>query len=183
MILVRHPIRSAGLSPTGADAMLQVAGRHQGCDNHGHRGLSHHGSPAPALDLLHTTDLLGVLDERADPRFRKRVRKQRMPALPPLRTLVKARCWQTSKHLDLIEELLAECGVPDPVAQLAQIMESCSAQEWCDRYVAKTGRTERSYRRDRRLARQLIEYRASCIASASIRNASFCSRRARSRSR
>ena len=69
-----------------------------------------------------------------------------------LKTLVKARCGQTSPHLNLIEELLAERGVPEPVAQLAQIMESCSAQEWCDRYAAQTGRTERSYRRDKRLA-------------------------------
>lgn len=84
-----------------------------------------------------------------------------LPTMPSLRTLVKARCWQTSKHLNLLEELLAECGVPEPVAQLAQIMESSPEQEWCDRYVAETGRTERSYRRDKRLARQLIECRAS----------------------
>ena len=42
-----------------------------------------------------------------------------LPAIPSLRTLVKARKWQKSKHLSLIQELLDECGVPEPVAHLA----------------------------------------------------------------
>lgn len=68
--------------------------------------------------------------ESADPGLRERVRKQQMPALPSLRTLDKARRWKRSAHLDLIEELLAECGVPDPVAQLVNIMDSGSGDQW-----------------------------------------------------
>lgn len=87
-----------------------------------------------------------------------------LAALPSLRTLVKARCWQASRHLNLVEELLAECGVLEAVAQLANIMESCPEGDWCARYVAVTGRTDRTYRRHKHLARQLVECRASTNA-------------------
>jgi hypothetical protein len=81
-----------------------------------------------------------------------------LPAMPSLRTLVKARRWQKSRHLNLIEELLAECCVPAAVAQLAQIMEALPEQDWCDQYIAATGLTDRTYRRHKQLARQLVEW-------------------------
>ena len=84
-----------------------------------------------------------------------------LPTMPSLRTLIKARRWQRSRHLDLIEELLAECGVPKPVAWLAQIMEASPEHAWCDEYVAATGLTDRTYRRHRPLARQLVDCRIS----------------------
>ena len=84
-----------------------------------------------------------------------------LPALPSLRTLVKARQWKRSRHLSLTEELLAECGVPEPVSHLAQIIESFPDSEWCQEYVKRTGLTDRTYRRHKPLARQLVEARKS----------------------
>lgn len=92
-----------------------------------------------------------------------------LPALPSLRTLVKARNWQKSKHLNLIQELLDECGVPEPVTQLAQIMESVPESQWCQRYVATTGLTDRTYRRHKSLARQLLDCRGSANRCPDVR--------------
>jgi hypothetical protein len=82
-----------------------------------------------------------------------------LPAMPSLRTLEKARRWQRSAHLNMIEELLAECGVPKPVALLAQIMESLPEAEWCAKYVERTTLTDRSYRRHKHIALQLLACR------------------------
>ena len=79
-----------------------------------------------------------------------------LPVLPTLRTLVKARAWRDSPHLNLIEELLDECGVPEPDAQLVQIMLESPENEWCSRFLAATGLTERTYRRHRPLADQIV---------------------------
>ena len=85
-----------------------------------------------------------------------------LPAMPSLRTLDKARRWKRSAHLNLIEELLAECGAPEPVARLAQIMESFPEEEWLQQYVVATGGlTDRSYRRHKRIAEQLLACRKS----------------------
>lgn len=84
-----------------------------------------------------------------------------LPAMPSLRTLVKARRWQKSKYLNLIEELLSECGVAPPVVQLARIMESSPEAEWCERYIGLTGLTDRTYRRHRQFAQQLVDCRAA----------------------
>jgi hypothetical protein len=97
-----------------------------------------------------------------------------LPAMPSLRTLVKARYWQKSKHLNLIEELLAECGVPAPVARLAQIMESFPEEQWLQQYVAATGGlTDRSYRRHKRIAEQLIACRRSVNGCPNVRAMPF----------
>lgn len=85
-----------------------------------------------------------------------------LPAMPSLRTLIKAIGWQKSRHLNLMEELLAECGVPAPVAQLALIMETQPEAAWFPQYAAATGGlTERSYRRHRHIAAQLLACRKS----------------------
>ena len=80
-----------------------------------------------------------------------------LPTTPSLRTLVKARRWQKSRHLNLRQELLDECGVPEPVAHLAHIMQSTPRDKWLQRYMAETGLTDRTYRRHRPLAEQLLE--------------------------
>jgi hypothetical protein len=82
-----------------------------------------------------------------------------LPALPSLRTLVKARKWAKSQELNVIEELLDECGVSAEVAALVQIMESHPEHEWCDLYVRETGLTDRTYRRHRRFADQIVACR------------------------
>lgn len=78
-----------------------------------------------------------------------------LPAEVSLRTMDKALGWRRSKHLDLVEELLSECGVPDVVQKLIQIMRNEPAHTWRIQYQKRTGRSERSYRRDKKLAERL----------------------------
>jgi hypothetical protein len=82
-----------------------------------------------------------------------------LPALPTLRTLVRARDWQKSEDLNVIEELLSECGVSFEISQLVEIMETFPEREWCARYVQRTGLTDRTYRRHKRFADQIIACR------------------------
>lgn len=84
---------------------------------------------------------------------------EELPVLPSLRTLVKARAWRDSSKLDLLEELYAECGVPEPIQILMEIMESAPAAEQCALYSARTGLTDRTFRRHRAIAEELIECR------------------------
>ena len=84
-----------------------------------------------------------------------------LPAMPSLRTLEKARRWKRSAHLNLVEELMSECGVPEPVSQLAQIMEAFPEQEWSARYLEQTNLTDRSFHRHQRIAEQLLACRKS----------------------
>jgi hypothetical protein len=93
-----------------------------------------------------------------------------LPAMPSFRTLIKARAWERSTHLNLAQELLSECGVPPAVAQLAEIIATCPENEWCSRYMADTGLTERTYRRHKALALQLAECRASANACPNVRD-------------
>ena len=81
---------------------------------------------------------------------------EELPALPSLRTLIKAQQWKKSKHLNLVEELLSECGVSGPIAGLVRIMESCPEEEWCARYVEETKLTDRTYRRHKYFAEQIV---------------------------
>ncbi len=82
-----------------------------------------------------------------------------LPVLPSLRTLVKARQWAKSKYLRLAEELFSECGVPDPVVRLVEIMQGHQESDWCARYVEATGLTERSFRNHRTIAKELVSAR------------------------
>ncbi len=82
-----------------------------------------------------------------------------LPVMPSVRTLIKARQWARSEYLDLHEELLAECGAPEGVSVLIEIMERFPKKEWCSRYLEATGRNERTYRRHKRLAEQVLACR------------------------
>lgn len=84
-----------------------------------------------------------------------------LPVIPSLRTLVKARQWQQSQHLDWREELIAECGVSEGIGILLDIMQSVPESEWLNRFTAATGQTDRSYRRHRKIADQVLACRAS----------------------
>ena len=92
-----------------------------------------------------------------------------LPTLPSLRTLIKARRWQNSRHLKLVEELLAECGAPQAVVHLARIIKTHPESEWCARYLAETGLTDRTYRRHKRLALQLVDCRAAAEPCPDVR--------------
>ncbi len=84
-----------------------------------------------------------------------------LPVLPSLRTLIKARTWARSKHLDLLEELFDECGVPRPVSTLVDIMQNCPEAQWCQKYVENTGLTDRTYRRHKAIVAELLACRKS----------------------
>jgi hypothetical protein len=79
-----------------------------------------------------------------------------LPVLPSVRTLIKAKQWQESTYLSLAEELFSESGVPEPVVRLVEIMQGCRESEWCERYVSATGLTDRTYRRHKAIATEII---------------------------
>ena len=79
-----------------------------------------------------------------------------LPVRPSVRTLIKAKHWRDSAHLDLHEELFAECGVPEPIVRLVEIMRKHHESAWCDHYVSETGLTDRSYRRHKAIAVELV---------------------------
>jgi hypothetical protein len=85
---------------------------------------------------------------------------ERMPILPSLRDLIKARSWKDSTHLNVIEELLSECGLPEAVSTLITIISEHPEREWCERYSLATGNTDRTYRRHKQLATQIVDCRA-----------------------
>lgn len=92
-----------------------------------------------------------------------------LPVLPSLRTLIKAKQWQSSRHLDLVEELTAECGVPPAVATMITIMERFPESAWCKEYVRQTGLTDRTYRRNKRHAEQILECRRTAKRCPDVR--------------
>lgn len=80
-----------------------------------------------------------------------------LPVLPSLRTYEKALAWKKSPHLDMGEELLAECGVPPEIQRLSEIIKTEPATNHCTVYMAETGRSQRDYYNKRKLAQQLVE--------------------------
>lgn len=82
-----------------------------------------------------------------------------LPTVPSLRTLTHALDWQRSDDLNVVEELLSECGVSPEISQLVEIMQTSPEREWCERYMQRTGLTDRTYRRHRRFADQIVECR------------------------
>ncbi len=81
--------------------------------------------------------------------------------MPNIRTLLKARQWARSEYLNLREELLADCGVPEGVALLIEIMERFPKAEWRDRYMKATGQTDRQFRRNRKAAAEVLACRGT----------------------
>lgn len=94
-----------------------------------------------------------------------------LPVLPSVRTLIKARQWRDSSHLSLTEELFSECGVPDPVVRLIEIMQAHSQDDWCSRYVEATGLTDRTFRRHKTIATEII----SCQCGQTDIDSQMCS--------
>ena len=97
---------------------------------------------------------------------------ERAAVLPSLRTLIKARQWEQSQHLDLLEELMSECELPDGVHALIKIMAGHPEKEWCKRYVEETGLTDRSYRRHKEKATQIVECQATQDRCPNVRSGS-----------
>ncbi|HUT57806.1 MAG TPA: hypothetical protein VNA25_08125 [Phycisphaerae bacterium] len=95
----------------------------------------------------------------------------KLPVIPTLRTLIKARQWERSRHLNLAEELFSECGVPQPVATLVNIMETLPEEAWCSTYLAATKLTDRTYRRHKSLAEQIVSCRKSRKSCPNVRAA------------
>ena len=81
---------------------------------------------------------------------------EEMPVLPSLRTYEKALAWKKSPYLDLKEELLAECGVPQEVQILTEIIHNePDKKRWCQLYMERTNRQQRDYYNKLSLAMQL----------------------------
>jgi len=81
---------------------------------------------------------------------------ERLPVMPTLRTLEKAERWEASPHLDLEEELIAECRVPDQVVVLVRIMKDVPREKWEATYMEHTGRSRRDYYYTKHIAKQLL---------------------------
>jgi hypothetical protein len=96
-------------------------------------------------------------------------RLEELSVMPSVRTLVRAMRWAKSAHLDLDEELLHECGAPPEVSVLMNIMARHPEREWCARYVEATGKTERTYRRHRKTADQMLACRGREKACPDVR--------------
>ncbi len=84
---------------------------------------------------------------------------EEMAVIPSVRTLMLARDWARSPHLDLHEELLAECGIPESVHTLVDIMKHFPKKEWCKRYMKATGQGDRQFRRNHLLGAQVLACR------------------------
>ncbi|MGD2111691.1 MAG: hypothetical protein PVI86_20130 [Phycisphaerae bacterium] len=84
-----------------------------------------------------------------------------LPVLASMRALTKARRWKKADDLNLHEELLSEFGAPDGVVTLINIMEKHPKKEWCRRFVETTTLGERTYRRHKAIAEDLLAARKS----------------------
>ena len=93
-----------------------------------------------------------------------------LAVMPSVRTLIKARQWARSEYLDLHGELPAECGVPEGVAVLIEIMERFPKAEWRDRYMKATGQTDRQFRRNRRAAAEVLACRGTGDGGPNVRH-------------
>ena len=81
---------------------------------------------------------------------------EELAVLPSLRALMDARDWDRSPRFDLHQELLDEYGVPEGVTTLIDIMGRFPPGEWQEKYVEAVGKSERTFRRHRRLAEQVL---------------------------
>ena len=134
VIIDDHPVVREGLAVMlGGEPGLEFAGEAMGVED-GLRLIERERPDAALIDLL-----------------------ERAAVLPSLRTLIKARQWQLSNHLDVVEELLSECQLPGEVNTLIHIMTHHPEREWCKRYVEETGMTDRTYRRHKHVAAQIVE--------------------------
>ena len=84
-----------------------------------------------------------------------------LPVLASMRALTKARKWKNAGDLNWHEELLSEFPPPQGVIPLMDIMERFPKKEWCRRFVDATGLDERTYRRRKSIAEDLLAARKS----------------------
>jgi len=79
-----------------------------------------------------------------------------LSAMPSLRTMTKLIDWERSPYLDAGEALMAECGVLEPIQHLVRIMTNEPKAQWFARYHQATGKGDRSYRRHKQIAEELV---------------------------
>jgi hypothetical protein len=87
-----------------------------------------------------------------------------MPVVPSLRTYEKAKAWKKSRHLDLKQELFAECGVGEHVQILTDIITNEPRERQLELYIHRTGRCRRDYFNQLPLARQLVTAAGDSLA-------------------
>ncbi len=80
---------------------------------------------------------------------------------PTLRMLGKIRDLDDGSDEDgsLYEEVFAAFGVAEAVVTLIDIMERFPKDEWCERYMKATDQTDRQFRRNRKIAAELLACR------------------------
>ena len=66
---------------------------------------------------------------------------------------------------------MSECALPDGVHALIKIMTHRPEREWCQRYIEETGMTDRSYRRHKEKAAQIVECHATQSRCPNVRAA------------
>jgi hypothetical protein len=87
-----------------------------------------------------------------------------MPVVPSLRTYEKAKAWKKSRHLDLKQELFAECGVCEHVQILIEIITTEPKERHLELYMHRTGCSRRDYFNQLPLARQLVATAGDSLA-------------------
>lgn len=88
---------------------------------------------------------------------------EQVAVIPTLRMLEKIRDWDLDDGIEegvnLYEEVSAVFGLPEAVGTLIDIMEHFPEGEWCDRYIDSTDQTDRQFRRNRKIAAELLACR------------------------
>ena len=82
------------------------------------------------------------------------------PTMPSLRTLQKYEDWKKSKYIDEMEELVSECGVPEDVKIISQILAEnpkAKVQAYAERTDRSYAAAKRDWSRKVKIARQLAE--------------------------
>jgi len=84
-----------------------------------------------------------------------------LSAKPTLRMLEKIKDFDDGDEDggSLYEDVAKVFGLPDSVVLLIDIMERFPEKEWCRRYIEATGQTDRQFRRNRKIAAELLACR------------------------
>jgi protein gp37 len=83
------------------------------------------------------------------------------PVTPSLRTLVRFEKWKASPHLDEMEELYSECGVPDDIILMAKVLRETPKGQQVKAYHKLRGGSydaaKRDWSRKHHIAQQLLD--------------------------
>ncbi|MCK4626649.1 MAG: ATP-binding protein [Phycisphaerae bacterium] len=85
------------------------------------------------------------------------------PIMPSLRTLVHFQQWKAAPRLNEIEELYSECGMPENIRQMVEVLETTPKGQWIKAYQRLSGKkyeaAKRDWSRHYPVAQQLMDAR------------------------